>query len=365
MLDLARELSRLGHDVRFFSFVPKRRAVKFGLPAESHVSLLPFVAPLLLWERFLPRIGRALRERLMYSALNSAVVVRMQPCDVFIFMSGIYLEAALEARRRFGAKLWLERGSQHVLAQNEIMRSFGGELASALTVQRELEGYAIADRIVIASTHVEISFRRDRVCHAKLFRNPYGVDTAMFTQALKEAPNEKIVFLYAGTWSLQKGCDLLKSAILRISGVQLVHVGAIGDCAFPYDDARFRHHAAVPQWELRRFYAAADAFVLASRQDGFGMVLSQALASGLPVVATDHTGAEDIALTPALAERIFIARHSNVDSLTDALVRMRDRLLREPFAPLPEQDRNALSWSAYGERYHAELTCASERRTTA
>jgi glycosyltransferase involved in cell wall biosynthesis len=366
VLDLARELSRLGHDVRFYSFVPKRRAMKFGLPADRQVSLLPFAAPLVAWERLLPRIGREVREQLTYAALNRAVMLRMQPCDVFIFMSGIYLEAAHEARRRFGAKLWLERGSQHVLAQNEIMHALGGELASPLTVRRELEGYAIADRIVVASTHVEESFRRDPLCHAKLFRNPYGVDTRMFTPPKPRARDGKARFLYVGTWSLRKGCDVLTEAVQRLSNAEVVHVGPIADCAFPQSDSRFRHHDAVPQWQLPKFYAEADAFVLASREDGFGVVLGQALASGLPVIGTDRTGAPDLALTPRLAERIFTVPSGDVNSLAAALSAFQDRLLSAgSFEPLTPKEREALSWSAYGQRYNAELLKSFDRHIAA
>lgn len=366
VLDLARELSRLGHDVRFYSFVPKRRAMKFGLPADCHVSLLPFAAPLVAWERLLPHAGREVREQVTYAVLNRAVILRMKPCDVFVFMSGIYLEAAREARQRFGAKLWLERGSQHVLAQNAIMRALGGEVASPLTVRRELEGYAMADRIVIASTHVEESFRRDPLCHAKLFRNPYGVDIGMFTPTEPRARDGKARFLFIGTWSLRKGCDLLAAAVQRLSNVELVHVGAITDCAFPQGDSRFRHHDAVPQWQLPKFYPEADAFVLASREDGFGMVLGQALASGLPVIGTDHTGTPDLALTPRLAERIFTVPAGDVDSLAAALSAFRNGLLSaRAFEPLTPKERDALSWSAYGQRYNAELLKSFECRVAA
>ena len=79
-------------------------------------------------------------------------------------------------------------------------------------------------------------------------------------------------------------------------------LGAI--LVFPTDDPRFVHIDPVPQTELARFYAEADAFVLASREDGFGVVLAQALASGLPVICTDRTGGADLAHTPALAQRI-------------------------------------------------------------
>ncbi|HEX5281083.1 MAG TPA: glycosyltransferase, partial [Micropepsaceae bacterium] len=214
--------------------------------------------------------------------------------------------------------------------------------------------------IVIASSHVEESFRRDPLCYAKLFRNPYGVDTTMFRGAEPRTHHGKIRFLYVGTWSLRKGCDLLTEAVKRVGNIELIHVGAVADCAFPESDSKFCHRDAVPQWGLPKYYTEADAFVLASREDGFGMVLGQALANGLPVIGTDHTGVPDLALTAALSERIFIARHSSAESLATILVRVRDRLLQDgPFPALSEADRDALSWSAYGRRYDAELarTC--------
>ena len=43
VLDLARELDRLGHDVMFYSYVSKKRCEKFGLPGKCHRSLLKYV----------------------------------------------------------------------------------------------------------------------------------------------------------------------------------------------------------------------------------------------------------------------------------------------------------------------------------
>jgi glycosyltransferase involved in cell wall biosynthesis len=356
MLDLARELQAIGHEVKLYSFVPRGQAVAFGLPKECHVSLLPFVLPLVAWERVLPRLGRALRERLMFKALNWAVILRMRRCDVFIFMSGIYLEAARAAKQRFGARLWLERGSQHILAQDEILAAVSGDRPGAFAIRRELEGYALADRIVIPSTHVQESFRRDATSYGKLFRNSYGVDTGMFTPVRLRKANCPITLLYTGSWSLQKGCDVLAEAVRRVPGIHLVHVGSIGDYSFPQDDGRFSHVDSTPQRKLWKIYSEADGFVLASRQDGFGMVLSQALATGLPVIGTDRTGAADLALTPALSERIVVVPHGNVEALAEAIVALRDRLISGgAFPPLADEDREALSWTAYGRRYGAEL----------
>jgi glycosyltransferase involved in cell wall biosynthesis len=191
---------------------------------------------------------------------------------------------------------------------------------------------------------------------SKLFRNPYGVDLGMFPVRGPKNPGESIALLYVGTWSLQKGCDLLEAAVRGIDGVRLTHVGAIGDLPFPENPERFAHHDPVAQSALTHFYAAADLFVLASRQDGFGMVLSQALASGVPVVCTDHTGGGDLAELPGFASRIAVVAAGDANALAEAIGGWRDRLRRgDAPPPLGEDERRGLSWAAYARRYNAEL----------
>jgi glycosyltransferase involved in cell wall biosynthesis len=357
VLDLARELHALGHDVKFYSYVPLRRAVQFGLPHECHVSLLPFAFPGLALERFPAWIRPPFAEWLLYKALNHGLAMRLSSCDVLICMSGIYLEAAKFAKRRFGAAVWLHRGSQHVLSVDRILAAVpGAKRPSLLTIERELAGYELADRIVIASTHVERSFIQHGTAKAKLFRNPYGVDLAMFPPVKRGSPTKTITIIFVGTWSLQKGCDLLTSAVRSVPDARLVHVGAIGDLAFPEGDGRLVHVDAVPQRELAQLYAEGDIFVLASREDGFGNVLVQALASGLPVICTDHTGGADLAHTSTLADRIIVVPHNDTHALAAAISKIGGQLragLRLP--ALSENDRKTLTWAAYGQRYNAEL----------
>ena len=126
VLDLARELDALGHEVRFYSYVPKARALKFGLPARCHVSLLPFMWPLIAWERLLPNAAPEMREKLLAVALNRAVMARLDLCDVFIGMSGLILEAARFAKSKFGARIYVERGSRHIVSQARILEQIPG-----------------------------------------------------------------------------------------------------------------------------------------------------------------------------------------------------------------------------------------------
>ena len=52
------------------------------------------------------------------------------------------------------------------------------------------------------------------------------------------------------------------------------------------------HYAGFqPPEELPRFFSQADVFVLPSRYDGWGVVVNQAAAAGLPVICSDHVGA--------------------------------------------------------------------------
>lgn len=357
VLDLARELCALGQDVRFHSYVPKSRALAYGLPARAHVGLLSAVWPWFAVQRFLPRLAPARVDAEIWARLNRAVIRSLEPCEVFVCMSGIYLEAAVEARRRYGAKIVLVRSSKHILAQDEILARTPGALRpSPLSIERELAGYRLADLIDVPSRHAARSFERDPALRAKAVVNPLGVDLAMFPRLPARPQTREPVLLFAGNWCLQKGCDLLAAAVDANARLRLLHVGEVTDCPFP-KHPRFRHLPKVDQSRLSQVYAQADALVLPSRQDGFGMVLAQALASGLPVLCSDATGGEDLMHTPTLRERIGIVRAEDPAALAEGLARLADRLGRGPdFPALADSDRETLTWRAFAERYAANLS---------
>lgn len=355
VLDLARELDALGEDVRFYSYVPRTRAQRFGLPAHCHRGLLPFVAPLAAWERMAPRAWPAGRERAMAYTLDALITAQLKPCDVFICMSGMYLDAARHAKERYGALVYLERGSQHIIAQRRILERLGAAVPSDFIVARECAGYELADRIAAPSSLVVDSFETEAPhLRPRLFLNPYGVDLNLFPQRAGPRPDGPPRVLFVGGWSLRKGVDILMRAIKSLPGVMLTHVGKQGDHPFPDGDPQFERMGHVPQWQLTEHYCRADVFALASREEGFGLVLTQALASGLPIVCTTRTGGVDLALSPELASRISVVPPDEAQTLAQALTKALEdgRRIR---TPLPRADRDLLSWSAYGARYRREL----------
>ena len=58
VLDLARELTAAGHEVTFYSYLPDRLAMRFGLPKKNLRSFLGWVFPLVFLHRWGPRAWR-------------------------------------------------------------------------------------------------------------------------------------------------------------------------------------------------------------------------------------------------------------------------------------------------------------------
>lgn len=358
VLDLGRELASLGHDVAFWSLVPRRQAARFGLPPDTHRSLLPRLLPLAAASRYGGSRLSAWASRRLLVAADRLIARRLEPCDVFIGMSGLCVESAHAARARFGAKVIIERGSRHILSQKHILddlrrRGLPAEVVPDYAVERELAGYSLADRIAVPAIHVEQSFLEHGVPREKLFRNPFGVDLSMFPPT--PAPSGPPVLLFVGAWSYQKGADVLERAWRQLPGVQLLHVGAVGDVPLP-SASGFTHLDPVPQWRLREFYARAHVFVLASRQEGLALVQAQALASGLPVVCTDRTGGEDLQRGLDDPGWVRVVPADDADALAEGIRAMLPRAMSlKGDRHLLGVGRDTLAWAAYGRRYADEL----------
>lgn len=352
VLDLARELDTLGYDVTFYSYVPKNRAEKFGLPRRCcNSTLLYLVAPFI----FIARKGRnkSLRDwasRQQTRAIDFWMRFLLKECDVFISMSGLCIKSALFARQRFGAKIVYERGSRHILSQEQILNALNPcstSKVSSFNVHRELQSYELADYIVIPSEHAEESFDEFAPkLNRKLFRNPYGTNLEMFMPLTLE---KKFDVIMAGNWNREKGCDTLTKTCQKF-GFRLAHVGSIGDLNFPIENWA-TDFGFIDQTLLKNYYAQSKIFVLASVQDGFGLVLTQALSCGLPIVCTDRTGGADLKRLLGEAEYIYVVPHGDVDALGGAIQKALVYAEIHQGEDLLGEKREVLSWAAYGKRY--------------
>jgi glycosyltransferase involved in cell wall biosynthesis len=356
VLDLARELEALGHEVRFYSHVPRTRAERFGLPRECHRALLPWVLPLVTLQRTGPKTWGNRVDELLQRVMDGVVARKLEFCDIFIGMSGLCVRSAQAARKKYGAKVFLERGSRHILSQKEILEAIpriGRAAVPEFNVSRELWAYDFADVISVPSRHAERSFLERGFPAQKLFRNAYGVDLTTFLPTAK--PQNKVpTLVFAGTWSLQKGCDVLAKAVEE-QPWRLIHVGPQGDAPLP-KLANFESLGFLPQTKLVGVYAEADAFVQSSRQEGLSLVQAQALSCGLPIVCTDRTGGEDLAESLEDPSWVTVVKPDDVAALRAGIrLALAKAGTQKGARDILGSKRDRLSWHAYAQRYDAEL----------
>ena len=346
VLDLARELDDLGYDVRFYSYVPTKRAMKFGLRKECSYSLFFIMLPFLCIARLFPFLNRYVI--VMQDSLSAWL---MRPCDVLIAMSGNYIYSLKYAKAKFNAKIIIERGSKHILEQKRILEDIpslkGTRAVPDTHVKREMESYDLCDYITIPSEHVRKSFVERDCSENKLFVNPYGVMFSDFYPMSKESNYDVIM---VGSWCYRKGCDLLIQACEELK-LKLLHVGAIADMNFPSSDCLV-HVDPVDQFELVKYYAQSKIFVLPSREEGLALVQSQALACGLPIVCSQHTGGRDIANITGLNQWVFEMEVYSVEALKTEIVKALNFCEIKNVAEL---ELSNLSWKAYGMRYKSFL----------
>jgi glycosyltransferase involved in cell wall biosynthesis len=152
--------------------------------------------------------------------------------------------------------------------------------------------------------------------------------------ALPRPRNAVPVFLFCGQMIARKGVDLLLEAFAAVENARLLLVGREAElpallAKLPTTvRSRVEYAGFQPPEELPRFFSRADAFVLPSRHDGWGVVVNQALAAGLPLLCSDAVGAAHDLIEQNKNGVMF--RAGSVTALRDALQLVAgDRDLRE------------------------------------
>jgi glycosyltransferase involved in cell wall biosynthesis len=354
--DLARELQTRGALARLISSYPRRSFARFGLDPARCTGLGSLEVLHRLWQRA-PRAWHQWGDGRLHGHFAARVGRELPPSlDVFVGWSGATLEA-IPAARAAGARVVLERGSAHIDTQTELLREAYAELRlpprlpERRTIERERAEYEQCDAVAVPSEFAAQTFRARGFPEQRLIVNPYGVDLRQFAPAERRPPGFRVLF--AGTASVQKGTHDLVRAFERaaLPGAELWLVGRVEPALRPWLEGRHgvRLHGPVPQAQLPELYRSAHLFALPSRQDGFGLVLTQAMACGLPVLASTHTGAPGL-VRPGFEGRLV--EPGDVHALAEGLA-----FYAEHADEAWRQGRRAAArvaagygWSDYGER---------------
>jgi glycosyltransferase involved in cell wall biosynthesis len=222
-------------------------------------------------------------------------------------MIGALVAAAVRLRRRYGLV---------TTVHNEFQRSsvlMGvGDIVTANSVA---VGEAMRRR--------GVSAKKLRVVSIGALKGPRRGDLGTVPAAILERP---AIVTVAGMYR-RKGIDVLLSAFDCIAGNTGANVYLVGEGP---DRAAFEEQARASPFAARihfvgferrpeRYMRAADIFVLASRSEPFGMVLSEAREAGCAIVASDVGGIPE-ALDGGRAG--LLVPPDNVEALANALLRM-------------------------------------------
>ena len=155
----------------------------------------------------------------------------------------------------------------------------------------------LADLVLVPSGFVADTVR-DVHPDKEVALAPYGVDLSGWPAAPARAPGDVITFLFAGQCSVRKGVPLLleawRAADLKHARLRLVGSWQLAEARKKELPPRCEWIGPVSSHQLRRFYHGADVFVFPTNFEGRALVIGEALASGLPVLTTHASGADDL-----------------------------------------------------------------------
>lgn len=142
-----------------------------------------------------------------------------------------------------------------------------------------------------------------------------------------------------------KGIDVLLRACAHVPSVRLELVGGQIDARYARSlrplvralGGRVRERGQLSPVRLARSFARADLVVVPSRSEGYGIVASEAIAHGLPVVASDLPS-----LRAIVGDAGTFVRPDDVPGLARALERMRERRVRTRYAVAARRRARAL-----------------------
>lgn len=288
------------------------------------------------------------------------IVGRCPDADAVWAFNGAALELFRWAKER-GIRCVLEQTSapkrlaRHLVAE-ELERWPGWQPGLRLPpepnplAEREEEEWALADRIVAGSPFVTDGIRQCGGPAHKCALVPYGVDTRRFAPAAPSVDQHsvrRLRVLFAGAVGLWKGVPYLLEA-LRQLGPDEVEARFAGKVALapekltPYRDvATFL--GPVPRWQMPALYRWADVLVMPSLSEGGPLVVYEALAAGLYVIATANAGAV-LSGASAFGEIVPIR---DPRAIADALRRRREP---EPDAERPCGSPPRVSLEDYRDR---------------
>ncbi|KGO87440.1 glycosyl transferase family 1 [Flavobacterium rivuli WB 3.3-2 = DSM 21788] len=179
---------------------------------------------------------------------------------------------------------------------------------------------------------------------------PYGFPPVYKIKTYNDT-NKPLKVLFVGGLSQRKGIANLFEAVnhFGVKNIELTVVGrrAVTDCsALEAELAKCNYIPSLPHNEILALMQTQDVFVFPSLFEGFGLVITEAMSQGLPVITTDRTVGPDIITH---SENGWIINAGSTNSLIECLENiLSDRSLLKKCGVEATNTASLRSWDNYG-----------------
>ena len=294
------------------------------------------------------------------SLIRAAHRSRPLPQVVYAYEDGAH--ATFEAARRLGVTTVYElpigywRFARR-LFQEEAQRrpawasTLDGLADSPAKLARKDAELALAQHIVVPSRFVQRTLAESPHVDASVTVLPYGCPTPL-SELPERTTSGPLRVLFVGGLSQRKGLADLLEAVDRLgSAVRLTLIGRSmgGNCA-PLQAALGRHRwlGSLPRSAVLAEMRGHDVLVLPSLFEGFPLVIGEALAQGLPVIATPHAAAEEFVVHGQHGYVVPIRDPESIAQHLEQMLLLPD--LRRSMAREALQRAASWTWSDYRSR---------------
>jgi glycosyltransferase involved in cell wall biosynthesis len=226
------------------------------------------------------------------------VASRNLSCDIFHGFEGAVFHSMRKAKRQ-GAMTVLDQPIfYHETSRKILLEEYHRWKVSPpefltkdnVNIKRKQQEIASADYILVPTESIKKDFER---INKKAFVTPYGFEPGRFFATPKTDSVFRIIMV--GIMGYRKGVIYLLEAFKQLSlkNAELLLISPV-DKDFKPMMAKyehwFKHIHAVPNSELPAYYSNASVFVFPSLVEGSAYVTYEAMACGLPIIASENAG---------------------------------------------------------------------------
>lgn len=279
---------------------------------------------------------------------------------IFHFVSQGACVELVQRAKLGGALVLCEAVNTHPINRNRILaherEQWGLRPGSRPLLQREcmqmLEA-ELADALLVPSAIVGQSYKKFGI-DVQQFRLPYASNISKFFPNGEHtySSNRPLKIIAVGHIGLRKGQLYLLDALKHLgSSFELTLVGTVDPLILGLIGKHVDKFQLIPRMEhelMPGLLARHDIFVSASLEEGLAVSICEAMAMGLPVVATRESGAEELIVDNVNG---LLVEARNSEALVQQLLRLSDETLRAYIG------RNALAasrqvnnWEAYAQK---------------